>query len=153
MRSTLPRTPLFSASFKPNAYYPSYPMQCILADPTHVLRPMISFRVQSRPKKGLWLRVSANGIGGKATVRRWAKRKVHQAVREEFRARGLGTDGMGLKGEEKEVRGTMEVTVRQPTVGAEWGAVKKEVGRLVGAVVDMAEEKGEDKIRKKHADG
>lgn len=119
-------------------------MQCILADATHVLRPLIDSRLQTRPKKGLWIRVSANGIGGKATVRRWAKRRVQQAVKEELEKKHLNMYGIGLNGQRKEVKGTMEVTVRQPTVGAEWGDVKAQVRRLVEAVVDRAESRVEE---------
>ncbi|KAL8648803.1 MAG: hypothetical protein Q9210_004777 [Variospora velana] len=151
MPVSLPKTPLFSASFKPNVYFPSYPMQCILADTTHVLRPLIDWRTRSRTRNGLWVRISANSIGGKAIVRRWAKRRVQEAVKEELKARHFGMHGVGIKAPKKEVRGTMEVFVRQPTVGAEWGDLKTEVRRLVDAVVYMAEAKSEAKMQKEKA--
>lgn len=138
MRAQLPRSPLFSVSFKPGAYSASYAMQCVLADVTHVLRPLTESRLRSRPTKGLWLRISANSIGAKVTVRRWAKRRVREAVREELKVRGLGLDGLGLHGGKKQMRGTMEVTVRQPAIGAAWADIKADVGRLMKAAVDMA---------------
>ncbi|KAL8973694.1 MAG: hypothetical protein Q9197_002066 [Variospora fuerteventurae] len=151
MRVSLPKTPLFSASFKPNVYFPSYPMQCILADATHILRPLIDWRTCSRTRKGLWVRISANSIGSKAIVRRWAKRRVQEAIREELKARHFGMHGIGIKAPKKEVRGTMEVFVRQPTVAAEWGDLRTEVRRLMDAVVYMAEAKAETKMQKEKA--
>lgn len=139
MRSALPRSSLFSVSFHPNVYYPSWPMQCILADYTHVLRPLIISRMQSHLKKGLWVRISANRIGGKAVVRRWATRRVREAVRVEFAARGLGIDGAGANQGGKGVNGTMEVIVRQPSLEAKWHYVKTEMGRAVEAVMKPVE--------------
>ncbi|KAI4186171.1 MAG: hypothetical protein LQ348_004262 [Seirophora lacunosa] len=147
----LPKNPFFSASFKPNVYFPSYPMQCILDDPTHALRPLVESRMRSRIRRGLWLRISANSMGAKAMVRRWAKRRVQEAVREELEAKHFGMDGVRMKVPKKEVRGTMELSVRQPTVGAEWGDLKTEVRRLVEAVVHMAEAKTEAKMHKEKA--
>lgn len=123
-------------------------MQCVLADATHVLRPLINHRLQSRARKGLWVRITANSIGGKTIVRRWAKRRVQQAVREELEARNFGMDGFGIEKPRKEIRGTMEVIVRQPTVGVRWEDLKSDIGRLVEAVVVMAESKAEAKIQK-----
>lgn len=60
-------------------------------------------------------------------------------------------NGLGLDGRKREMRGTMEVTVRQPTIGAEWADVKADVGRLMRAVVDMAKSKTGEKTGKKKA--
>ncbi|KAL8936910.1 MAG: hypothetical protein Q9216_004689 [Gyalolechia sp. 2 TL-2023] len=114
-------------------------MQCILADRTHVLRPLIHSRMQSHPKKGLWVRVTANSIGGKAVARRWAMRRVREALRAEFSGRGWGTYGAGANKGEKGVNGTMEVIVRQPSLEAEWHYIKTEVGRVIEAVMNTAE--------------
>lgn len=67
-------------------------------------------------------------------------------MREEFEARGLRTDGMNIEGRKEGVRGTMEVFVRQPTVGAEWGNVKVEVRRLVDAALVIAGERVEGRL-------
>lgn len=114
-------------------------MQCILADRTHVLRPLVLSRTESHPRKGLWVRVNANSIGAKAVVRRWASRRVQQAVRAEFAARGLNIDGAGAGKERYGVNGTMEVYVRQPSLGAKWHHLKAEMGRVVDAVIQTAE--------------
>ncbi|KAL8737595.1 MAG: hypothetical protein Q9181_001537 [Wetmoreana brouardii] len=143
MRPRLPRTSLISITFHPNAYLPSTPMSSILSDSTHVLRPQVLSRLQSRPKKGLWIRVSANGFASNATVRRWAKRRVQEALREDLKVRGLGVDGIGLDGQRTEVRGTMEVKVKKEAVVAEWSDVRAEMGRVVEAVVGTAGTKEE----------
>ncbi len=151
MGTKLPRTPLFSASFKPGAFSASFAMQCVLSDVTHVLRPLTESRLRSRPKKGLWLRISANNIVAKVTVRRWAKRRVREALREELKARGLGLDGLGLDGRREEMKGTMEITVRQPAIGAAWADVQADVGRMMKAAVDMAAPTTGKKTRKNKA--
>ncbi|KAL8718046.1 MAG: hypothetical protein Q9225_004782 [Loekoesia sp. 1 TL-2023] len=110
-------------------------MQIILNDRTHALRPLVLSRLQSRRKEGLWIRISSNSIAGKATVRRWAKRRVQEAFREELNARGLNMNGMGMDRQGKVVNGTMEVNVRQPSVQAEWKRVKARVSRVVDYVI------------------
>ncbi|KAL8903852.1 MAG: hypothetical protein Q9207_003650 [Kuettlingeria erythrocarpa] len=151
MSTKLPRTPLFSALFKPGVYSASFAMQCVLHDVTHVLRPLTESRLRSRPKNGLWLRISANQIVANVTVRRWAKRRVREAVREELKVRGLGLDGLGLDGKREQLKGTMEVTVRQPAIGAAWADVQADVGRMMKAAVYMAAPKTGKKTRKNKA--
>ncbi|KAL8638246.1 MAG: hypothetical protein Q9228_004589 [Teloschistes exilis] len=123
--------------FYPNAYKPSGVMKSVLGDPSHVLRLQMLSQLRSRPEQGLWLRVSANSLPGNSTVRSWAKRRVLRAFREELKIKGFGPNGISLVGGNKDVRGTMNVTVKQGAVTAEWGSVKAEVGKVLEAMVNM----------------
>ncbi|KAL8688831.1 MAG: hypothetical protein Q9218_005358 [Villophora microphyllina] len=134
----LPHTSLFSVHFEPKAYYHSALMIAIVSDPTHVLRNQILSRMQSRPKQGLWMCVSANGFPAKATVRRWAKRRVKVALKEELKLRGFGADGISLAGKHREVKGTMNVYVKKETLTAGWSTVRAEVGRLAQGKIHRA---------------
>ncbi|KAL8716110.1 MAG: hypothetical protein Q9220_000015 [cf. Caloplaca sp. 1 TL-2023] len=141
MHPRLPLTSIVTVSFRPNIYLPSTIGSSILNDTTHVLRPLIVSRLRSRPKQGLWVRVSANGFNGKATVRRWAKRRVTQALRLELRERGWEIDGMHLHKDGRVLRGTMELYAKETVVAARWPDIRSELGRVVDAVVSMAEDK------------
>ncbi|KAL8948260.1 MAG: hypothetical protein Q9222_005545 [Ikaeria aurantiellina] len=138
MHPRLPPTSIISVSFRPHIYVPSRLSSSVLHDATHVLRPLIASRLRSRPKQGLWLRVSANGFSGKATVRRWAKRRVTQALRLEFREKGLSTDGVDLHKGGKGLRGTMEVYAKENIVAASWSDIRSEAGKVVDAVMSMS---------------
>ena len=140
MRPRLPRTSLVSIHFHPNAHVPSYPVYSIINDATHVLRPQTTARFESRPKQGFWIRVSANGFAGKATVRRWAKRRVREAVRVELKERGVNFDGIAVDNiHGKKLGGTMELFVKKEAVAAEWKNVRAELGQVVEAVIAMVE--------------
>ncbi|KAL9581195.1 MAG: hypothetical protein Q9212_004041 [Teloschistes hypoglaucus] len=124
--------------FYPNAYRPSGVMKSALGDPSHVLRLQMLSQLQSRSEQGLWLRVSANGFPAKSTARSWAKRRILVAFKEELKIKGFGPDGMSLAGGNQDVRGTMNVYVKQAAVTAEWRSVKAEVGKVLEAVVNMS---------------
>lgn len=142
MPPRFPPTSIVSINFHPNAYAPSYPVYSIIKDATHVLRPQTAARLESRPKQGLWIRVSANGFAGKATVRRWVRRRVREAVREELKVRGVSFDGRTVENiGGKELKGTMELFVKKEAVAAQWRNVRAELGKVVEAVVAMAERK------------
>lgn len=59
------------------------------------------------------------------------------AFKEELKIKGFGLDGMSLAGGNQDVRGTMNVSVKQAAVTAEWRSVKAEVGKVLEAVVNM----------------
>ncbi|KAL8773521.1 MAG: hypothetical protein Q9209_001625 [Squamulea sp. 1 TL-2023] len=140
MRPRFPRSTLVSINFRPNTYVPSNPVNSIIHDATHVLRPQTAARFKSRSQNGLWIRVSANGFASKATVRRWVRRRVREAMREELKARGVDFDGMTVEDiRGRELRGTMELFVKKEAVAAEWKDVRAELGKVVEAVVAMAE--------------
>ncbi|KAL8777136.1 MAG: hypothetical protein Q9213_007996 [Squamulea squamosa] len=140
MRPRFPRSTLVSINFHPNIYVPSNPVNSIIHDTTHVLRPQTAARFQSRPQKGLWIRVSANCFAGKATVRRWVRRRIREAVRAELKARGVEFDGMTAEDiGERELKGTMELFVKKEAVAAKWKDVRADMGKVVEAVVAMVE--------------
>ncbi|KAI4229786.1 MAG: hypothetical protein L6R36_000572 [Xanthoria steineri] len=141
MRLRIPSNSIASIKFQPNVHVPSYPVDSIIKDFTHILRPQTAARFESHPKRGLWIRVLANGFGGKATVRRWVRRRVREAVRQEFKTRGMSFDGMAVENiGGKELKGTMELFVKKEAVAAEWSNVRAQLGKVVEALVAMAEE-------------
>lgn len=105
-------------------------------DTTHVLRPQTIARFRSRPKQGLWIHISANGFAGKATVRRWARRRVREALREELKIRGVDFDGFAVESiEGKELKGTMELFVKKEAVAAEWTDIRAELGNVMETLI------------------
>ncbi|KAL8690435.1 MAG: hypothetical protein Q9224_004408 [Gallowayella concinna] len=85
MRPLCFRTSLVAVNFHHNAYVPSQPVYSILKDYTHVAREQTVARHNARIKQGLWIRVTANVLADKATVRRWAGRRVREALRDELK--------------------------------------------------------------------
>lgn len=62
-------------------------------------------------------------------------------MREEFKTRGVSFDGMTVDNiGGKELKGTMELFVKKEAVAAEWSKVRAELGKVVEALVAMAEE-------------
>lgn len=63
-------------------------------------------------------------------------------MREELKVRGVNFDGMTAENiGGKELKGTMELFVKKEAVAAEWSNVRAELGKVVEAVVAMAERK------------
>ncbi|KAI4233378.1 MAG: hypothetical protein L6R40_007104 [Gallowayella cf. fulva] len=135
MRPRLPQTSLVTVNFHPNAWLPSHPVYCLLNDTTHVLRPQTAARFHSRPKQGLWVRISANRFADKATVRRWAGRRVRAAVEDALNARGLRFNGTAVEGTgRKNLRGTLELFVNKESVAAKYSDIRAELGKVVDAL-------------------
>lgn len=79
-----------------------------------------------------------------ATVRRWCRRRIEVALRENLKERGLNWEGKviggGGEGDTHELRGSLHFNGTRKLVTADWTEVKREIGLAVTHVVTTCEQ-------------
>ena len=137
--------------------------QCILTDPSHVLRPRLHQRYEpilkqryDEFKEGLWLGFTSNSMQRTKVVRTWARRRVAQAVTEGLRVRGFDgkgrrIEGFGDGGGEEVTKGqsgldvlvgTVEVEIMNQSVETAFAEVRRQAGLVVEEILRICGRQG-----------
>ena len=130
-----PRLTCCRMSYSP-VYQPAFSSRVFLEDKTHNLHLPAVARHSSRPKVGLWWRVTSNTMAGKpAVVRHWSSRRMRHAILEALKEKGF--DEAGKKPAGENLTGILDLVTLPGIVKARFEEVKMEAGMVIEHVVSL----------------
>ncbi|KAF2830148.1 hypothetical protein CC86DRAFT_181176 [Ophiobolus disseminans] len=127
----------------------------VVSDHSHPLNATQKRRAREKKKDGLWWHATTSvSLTRSSCVRTWARRRLHEAVVGELKARGYDKDGklINLKspnsqetpstqvnfGKLLDLRGSLRLHVLPPLIPAKFVEIKAEVGRTLDIVINAA---------------